>query len=52
MREFGSQIRETTTERLKAIESSFKTDAVFFFGPIVPAIKNPLRDMIENLTIP
>ena len=49
MREFDSQIRETATDRLKAIESSLKTDAVFFFGPIGPAIKNPFRDMIENL---
>ncbi len=49
MREFDSQIRETATERLKAIEDSLKTDAVLFFGPIVPAVKNPFRDMIENL---
>ena len=49
MREFDSQIRETATERLKAIESYLKTDAIFFFGPIVPAVKNQFRDMIEKL---
>ena len=49
MREFDSQIRETATERLKAIEGSLKTDVVLFFGPIVPAVKNQFRDMIENL---
>lgn len=49
MREFDSQIRETATERLKAIERSLKTDVVLFFGPIVPAVKNQFRDMIENL---
>lgn len=42
MREFDSQIRETAMERLKAIDIFLKTDAVFFFGPIGPAIKNPL----------
>ena len=49
MRGFDSQIRETATERLKAIERSLETDAVFFFGLIEPAIKNSFRDMIENL---
>ena len=49
MREFDSQIRETAMERLKDIESSLKTDAIFFFGPIDPSIKNLFRDMIEKL---
>lgn len=49
MREFDSQIRETATERLKAIEGCLKTDAIFFFGLIEPAIKNPFWDMIEKL---
>ena len=49
MREFDSQIRETAKRRLKAIESSLETDAIFFFGPINPSIKNPFRDMIEKL---
>lgn len=49
MREFDSQIRETAMERLKAIEGCLKTDAIFFFGPIDPTIKNLFRDMIEKL---
>lgn len=49
MREFDSQIIKTANERLKAIESYFKTDVIFFFGPIEPAIKNLFRDMIEKL---
>ena len=49
MREFDSQIIKTATDRLIDIEALLKTDAIFFFGPIVPAIKNPFRDMIEKL---
>ena len=49
MREFESQIRETATERLKAIEGCLETDVIFFFGPIYPTIKNLFRDVIEKL---
>lgn len=46
---FDLTIQEILNERLNKLESHFKADFMFFYGPINDGIDKPFRDLIEEL---
>ena len=49
MLEMDAQIRQVLAARVKALEDHFKSDVIFFFGPIYPSIEKTFREFIEAL---
>jgi ATP-dependent protease ClpP protease subunit len=46
---FDSTIHEILNERLSHLETYFKADVLFYFGPITDTLDKPFRDLIEEL---
>jgi membrane-bound ClpP family serine protease len=46
---FDNTIKETLNERLRALESHFNADVIFYFGIINPSLEKAFRDFIEQL---
>jgi len=46
---FDETIKETLNKGLRALETHFEADVVFYFGAIHPALEKSFRDFIEQL---
>jgi hypothetical protein len=49
MKLFDEQIKQTLESRLEKLENHFKSDVIFFYGPIYPTVEKVFRDFIEKL---
>jgi Serine dehydrogenase proteinase len=46
---FDSTLHDILNERLEKLESHFKADVIFYYGPIADSLEKPFRDFIEDL---
>lgn len=49
MQEIDNQVRQALVERVRALETHFEADVIFFYGPIYPSIEKRFRDFIDQL---